>query len=507
MRLSAKLGVFEFDGDTVRLTVVKTGGKQPAVLACLAVMAETDPEVETTEGRAEALAEAVRLLVKRAGGLQGAAMLCADGRDSVVRPLRVPFKGSGRVAAAVPYELEPYLAFPIDELAVDHVTVGETDGKTDVLAVGLRMADLAVQLAALESAGVNVEGIGLDLAGLTNLWAAGTAPAKGAQAVLHVRPKSMALAVLRDGRLVLFRTLPHAAETLSDASAHVLRQISTTLRSLVAGANMETQPDTLAVTGAELDPAARAALEEAVGIPVACVNLADRLRFGDKKKKAVNDALGDPTACAAAAGIALGAAGSGVTLNFLKGSLVPAGMWRGLALHAAFTGVLVAVLLLAWAGYCVVDYQGNKSRSERIGRQIWNLYAEAFPESETVKAGRPANDIGGFLSSESMRLDYENYRKESIGFNAAVLSRPTLLDLLVELDTRLGGDKVILTDLVIRSDRSGQQQVTIVGEVKDPGAFQQEFELLRQSELLKVTGEPRVSAKPDKTTFTITATF
>jgi len=155
MFLSTKVAAIEFDGDTVRIVVVKVGGRLPVLLE----LYEATAAYDAPEQRFEALVNAVDAAVGQLRSHPAAFVLCASTTYSVVRTLRVGLKGRRRVAAAVPFELEPYLAFPIDDLLVDFTVVAERGGETEVLAVGSRRELLDEQLAILEAAGVEAEAV------------------------------------------------------------------------------------------------------------------------------------------------------------------------------------------------------------------------------------------------------------------------------------------------------------------------------------------------------------
>ena len=98
---------------------------------------------------------------------------CLPATSAIVRPLQVPFAGRRRVSAALKYEMEPVVPFPIDELIVDYMPIQQHDKKTtDVLAVGMRTETVRFHLEVLEGVGLDPDRLDLDVTGLTNLWRA-----------------------------------------------------------------------------------------------------------------------------------------------------------------------------------------------------------------------------------------------------------------------------------------------------------------------------------------------
>ena len=504
MRLSAKIACIQMDGDVVRLVVVKSGGKVPTVLERSATRAV----YESNEGRFEALAQAVRDVVARTTSRPTTFMLCADSAYSVVRRLTVPFRGRYRVASAVQFELEPYLAIPIDELIVDHDIVREVDGQSEVLIVGMRKAFLREQLAVLEAAGVDPEGIGVSAIGLTALWQAGRPPLKGLNAVLHIREEGAVLVVTYERSLAFFRHIPISAGTLREDPVRAAREVSNSLRAFQASWEAEERLEELSFTGADLGVEGRLAFEDAVHVAVAYDDLGecvvDKSKAGAGKGSSAVEVEDDAGALyEPAIGTALGAAGGVVALDFRRGELSRPKPWRHLLEHGISSTCLAALLLVGYIAYCYVDYSRNIREVDHISEEIWDLYSEAFPLSESVKGGRPTLDIAGTRALALMAQDYDTFAKSAKGFSVDLLSRPTLLDILTEINSLLSSEHVQVTNIRIPASRQRSQRIVIEGELKNPEAGRLELEKLKKSELLHVSGEFKISSKADKTEFTV----
>ncbi len=500
MKLSARVAVFELDGDEVRVALVKTGSQKPTVLQLERRVAQYDTEEEQFEARVAAVREVAGALKSQ----PNAYVLCADSRYGVVRTLSVPFRGSRKVAAAVQYELEPHLAFPIEDLVVDHSPIREHDGATEVLVVGMRKEMLSERLAVLEAAEVDVEGISIDAAGLAALWlCSGHAP-KGLHGALHVRPDGSVLTFFNGTTLTMFRHLDVTTETLGENPSAVAREVSNSIRAFLASGKQETSLESLTVTGVDVDPAIRTALEDGLSLPVAFADLGDALRCAAGRKGKSENGGEDTRPWHAAIGAAVGATGGAVAYNFRKGELAHPQAWRSVALHGVFSVCLAFLLLVGYGVYCVIDHRHNVAEIERIGDEIWELYTETFPDSQNVQGGRPANDPGGLRAFAMMRQDHQDSDRIGRRFNPELLVRPTLLDVLNEISQVFDSEKVQITDLIVRpGTRSARQQVTIVGELKDSGAFTEQIQQLRESDLIEIDSEPTVSTRGAETTFTV----
>ncbi|MBX7255864.1 MAG: pilus assembly protein PilM [Candidatus Hydrogenedentes bacterium] len=497
MKLSAKIGCVELDADGVRVVVVKTGGARPTVLEAHSARAVYADESQRTEAVAQALREAVGAIKSKPSLF----VLCESCQSAVARTITVPFRGHTRVAAAVPFELEPFLAFPIDELIVDFGAIREVDGKTEVLAVGVRRAMLEEHVAIADAAGVEIESINLDVAGLSTMWLSSRKSNSGLHAQVHLLGTGAIFSVTYNKALAYFRQLTFTPERFQEDPGAAAREVQNCIRAFLANWKSESPLEDLTVTGISPDPADRDAFCSVVQTPVVFEDLGESIKGANCLPESNVDAW---LPCI---GVSVSAAGGGVAFEFRKDELAAPGGRRGLILHAVFSAVLVLLVVAGYVGYCVVDYRKNMAEVKQIGDQIWDLYAKSFPNSESVKSGRAANDLGGIQTAELFRSEYEETSKAGSQISADMLSRPPLLDILKELSEKLPQDKVLVTEVKIRPSTGQKRMVSVSCELLDTQAFTQIFEGLKQSAILHVEDEPVRSQKLGKTLFTFTASL
>jgi Type IV pilus assembly protein PilM len=524
MKLSAKIAAIEFDGDEVRLAVVRTSGRLPKVQelhACKAVYA-------APEERFDALVAAVQRVVARAKPRPSTFVLCASSQHSVTRVLTVPFRGRRKVAAAVQFELEPYLAFPIEELEVDFTVIREIEGQTEVLAAGMRRTRLEEQVAILEAAGVEAEGIGVDAVGLTALWQGQVRNGTGLTAALHLRNSGSVLVVMYGKSLAYFRHLPVTAGQVYDAPGAAARQVQNSLRAFQTSWQGDDEVGTLTVTGVDLMTDARMLFEEGLSASVTYTDLKKALKGpGLAQANTLAEPVGagetsDGTLApeeqpegtvpeknnywTAGIGVALASAGCPYSFDFLKGELAPPVVTQGLIQHVVFSSCMALVVLLSYGGYCFLDYRSNQAELEAIGDEAWELFSDAFPTSLRVKDGPPKNDPGGYQASLFMKEAADDI--QSAGpINPALFTQPPLLEILRVLSEKLPDDKAPITNIkLVPATRGGKRlRLRVQGEVKDGAAFAQAVVDLRSSELMHSVQDPRRSTKEGKETFVVDA--
>ena len=517
MVVRARVGAIEFAGDEVRLAVVKTGGRLPKVLEL-----HCRPAVYAApEERTEALVAAVKSLVKDVKNRPAAFVLCVSSAHSVVRTLTIPFRGARKVAAAVRFELEPYLAFPIEDLAVGFSPVLEADGQTDVLAVGIRRAVLEEQLGILNAAGIDPEGVDVDAVGLTGLWRSARPNAKGLHAVLHVRDEGAVVAVVCNKTLAYFRHLSFGVASMLSNPGTVAREVLNSMRAFQAGWRGEGEIATLTVTGnafsQDSSGEARAAFEKQFDIPVTDENLLEAVKAAKLAQSATTAAVGaisdesssdiktesdsvsgdsglrspvsslQPTnAWEGVIGVALGAAGGGFGMNFRTGELASKDSLKRVAPHVMVFSCIALLALAGVAWYYYYARARNLAGAEDLRARITEL-------DEQVTA----------LKGQGINLPAETF------------SDPPLLDILDEIAAKMPDKKLAITELKIERSASGENDatgsgraplpwITIRGEVKDDAVFGQVLEDLRQSTMFKIE-EPDLKLEGGKSTFTLVA--
>ncbi len=497
MKVSARIGAIEIAGDEIRVAIVKTGRRLPRVVELRRARAiyasEEDRRAATVAALKDALAQ-----VKSQPALY---VLCVSGAWSIARQLTIPFKGARRVAAAVQFELEPYLAFPVEELLIDHLVVREVEGETHTLIVGLRRDIVEERLGLLDEAGISVEGIGVDSVGAAALWAMRQGNVHGCHAHLHVLPGSSSISIVNDRRLALIRHLSSGAERVLEHPAAAAREVRNILRAFAANWQGGIEIASLTVSGISMFDDDRALFEAELGIPVQFADIVSGLpgvQVDDLPPGEIDAHWGGSVGVASAMG------GGVFRLDFQRDGLPGAGNQRGMMGHALFTLVLVLIALGGYTGLRFVEHRDNLAKVERIGEQVWSVFKETYPEAEQAQA-RPVADIGGFKSLAAIEDAVEEESRMSQSYSIDTFSKPSMLDILAELAKNLPSEKASIKSLKIQG--VGGYEVTISGEIVDGAAFSEAYENLKQSTIIKVKPDGlNRSSSEGKQTFVISAT-
>lgn len=494
MRIPATIGAVEISTDAVRLAVVRTRGGAPGVVDLTQSAVRTDSD----EARVAALRDAYGRL-KTSPPIW---VLVAPASWSIVRLLTVPFRSPRKVAAAVPFELEPNLAVPIDDLVIKHVRARSEGGATTVLAIGVRRAAIAKQVLLAEQAGLAIEGAYLDAIALTSLWFERQNKFDGARAVLHFRPGEAQLAVVEAGRLVYLRRLDSDPGEFRAAPSAVAREVGNLLRAYAADRGVHPPVDSLSITGAQLNEAARTVFEGEVDVPVHYEEMVTELPGFARHvtaAEAVSDEFNRWSAPIAAAACA---AGGAFHVQLLASDMVSCGTSRNIVRPALAACVAGALTLASYLALVYLDNRRTERALERYGEAIWQEFRETFPD---MIFDRPDNDTGGVESFRLFQQAAEAETATSLGVSLDTFSAPTLLDILMEVTAAIQPSVVEIEEINIRPLR-GYRELMLRGRVVDSAKYNEALERLDQSELLEVSRDQSTRiTEGGRETFTIRA--
>ncbi len=470
MLFSAKVAAIEFAGDDVRIAVVKTTLTGFRVLG----LSRARAEYETPEGRRDALIVAIKAALGEMRGRPSVYVLCVSGSDCIARGLTIPFRGSRRVAGAVPFELEPHLAFPIEEVALDYSVVAEISGETEVVAVGMRRDRLDDQLDILMAAGFDADAVTVDSSALTGLWQTlSKKRTKGLQAVLHVRETGSSLTVSYNRRIAFMRSLSCTAEQLLEQPQVVARDVANTLRAFLAKWRGEGEIATLQVTGVSLGQDEQDAISSALGLEVEAINLVERLAC----KRGVPTP--GPNEWEATVGAALGAAGKAPLLDLRRSENGWNGAASGLTGQLLVSSCMALLVLMGWAFYYHQGTARNMQEAARIQAEIEGVNKKA-EELKSQGLGDPT-------------------------INTKAFQTPTVLAILQELIQKMPQGQAAISTVAIHSPEGRGAWIDITGKASDASAFNAVMENLKATNLFRIDENPDLSSKDGTTLFTIKA--
>lgn len=298
------------------------------------------------------------------------------------RILQVPFKDSKKIRMVLPFELEPTVPYPVDDLVIDFIdlqSAGQSD-HSEIIAVAVPRTELNPYVESLAEFKIDPEMV--TVSGLpAAMCLANQADPGEDQLILEISNTSSSLFIVSGGRLQLIRSFP--TPVAADNRAGILGAfVQRTLAAYDELCQTEFQPLDMVVTGpglngADLDNDVSRVLD----IPVNRLNFADRLniQIDSENIKPWNPALMDN-----ALALTLMAIEGIKGLNFHKGQFAAKKLFVRHKKNWIKTGLLAAaVLALIFFSAIMETYTLNR-KLDRIDQQITGIFKATFPAVKRI---------------------------------------------------------------------------------------------------------------------------
>jgi len=354
------------------------------------------------------------------------------------RILKVPFKETKKIRMVLPFELEPAVPFPVDDLVIDFIDLesGHQGGQTELIAVAVPQAALNPYLETLAALKIDPEVI--TVSGLPSALCLARQSVPGEdQLFLEVSKTTSTLFIVGDRGVKLLRSIPTPVndDTRATALGAFVRR---TLAAYGELSQADFQPPDLVMTGSGLNGAAfDTNVADALDLPAKRLNICEHLDIpvDDEDVNPWDPALMDSALSLAMVEIE-GIGG----LNFHKGQFAAKKLFLKHKKNWIKTGIFAAaVIVLLMSNFILDSYRLNK-KLEGYDRQIDSIFQASFPNEKIEDAHR------------QMQINLEQARKNAQLQSAA---RPHLrsIDILNAISKSIpAGLTVDVTRMVISSD-------------------------------------------------------
>ena len=240
------------------------------------------------------------------------------GAQVLTRELELPFSDPKRIAQVLPFQLEALIPRPLDQLSHDYQVVGRKEAGVQLLCAAIDRGQLRDFINRAKAAGVDPRTVTLAAAAVENVAphldpAARPSPdgAPRADVLIDLGHRATTATVVRDGRLVAFRTIARGGFQLTQALARDLglafadaeawkHQSVTADPEALEGETDEQVLKASAIVQAALEPLLRDlrvsvdALATRVGLPIRAATLIGGGAALEGLPEVLSDALGIP---------------------------------------------------------------------------------------------------------------------------------------------------------------------------------------------------------------------
>jgi type IV pilus assembly protein PilM len=169
------------------------------------------------------VADAIREAVGRSGVKGADAVISICGRELIIKKIQIPEVPPRELDDVVRLEAEHHIPFAIDEVFLDHHTVGASKGQLDLILVAVKKAKVADYMTVVEQAGLTPSVVDVDGFALGNQFEANfPRESDEAVALIDIGASIMKTNVLRAGATIFARDIPFGGNNYTQAIAQRL---------------------------------------------------------------------------------------------------------------------------------------------------------------------------------------------------------------------------------------------------------------------------------------------
>ena len=356
------------------------------------------------------------------------------------RNIQVPFKGQKKIKKILPFELEPTLPFPIEDLIVDFVPLElpENMGAKNLISASVEKSKIQFFLDTL--AGFNIEPEIVTVGGcMTAMFLANFLDSRQNWVFIDIDKTKCSVFLIFSGKTCLIRTFP----IQSSARSYKIKSLCSNIRrTLIASEKIigfEFKPDGGFITGFGIDDLGfDQDMEQALGFPL---ERADILRYTNILKQQPVPQYWVPFLMDNPLALALMEIKGTKGFNFRKGPFALKKFWEENKKNLIQSGILLFLVLALGFFSLFLDSYLMQKKLTRLNHQITDIFTSTFPDVKKV-----VDPV------EQMRIKIREAKKNSM-FPGEAGTQPLAIDILNTLSTRIPKNlDVILTRLVLGAD-------------------------------------------------------
>jgi type II secretory pathway component PulL len=401
--------------------------------------------------------------------ITGSVCVAAFPADEVsFRNIQVPFKGQKKIKKILPFELEPTLPFPIEDLIIDFIPLelpGHAGAK-NLISAAVEKSQMQLYLDTL--AGLNIEPEIVTVGGCsTAMFLANYLDSHQNWLFIDIDKNKGTIFLIISGSTCLIRTFPIQSTARSYKIKSLCSNIRRTLIASEKIIGIEFKPDGGFITGCGIDDLGfDQDMEQALGFPF---ERADILRYTDHIKQQSVPESWFPFLMDNALSLALMEIEGTKSFNFRKGPFASKKFWQENKKNLIQSGIFfVLVLALGFFSVFLDSHLMGKSLT-RLNQQITSIFTSTFPDVKKIVD-----------PLEQMRIKIQELKRDAL-FPGEAEKQPLAIDILNTLSKSIPKDMdVTLTRFVM-----GSESVVISGDTDTFNSVDNVKNRLEQSGLFK----------------------
>ena len=435
--MSRQILAIDIRHDTIAAVLLNAGLKINTVTGCAQMPLASEAE------ESENFAESLENLLTEINAVPANVVVSLPSNESIFRILTVPFKEEGKIRQILPFELEPIIPIPADELVIGFQKE-VVDEQSEVLATAMERGLYDVYQNSFADANLKPQLIVPGSFPIISQLIASDDQLPQAL-VLDVDRGITTLYALVARRIALVRSLTGGAYTDADAESLAL-QIRQTLTAFEDVKAIDFKPVRVYVCGPDLqDSAVMDRIAAALDLPPHTVDLRRDL---DKVEFSVMDDY-EPWYMDNALALALLEAEGLDCPNFHRTRSPLRNYWAAYRPYIKSPAILLTIALILGLGGVFYDSHLLQKRLDAINSQMEQVFTSAFPQERLTK--------GAALAQMKSKL-----KEAQKGSSAPVegATRMTSIDTLLQISQLLPNS----IDVIINRFVVGDDSVTVSGE-------------------------------------------
>lgn len=383
------------------------------------------------------------------------------------RNIHVPFNEEKKIAQILPFELEPTLPFPVEDVILDFHAhqVSDQDSRTDLFVAGLENSTLNAYVDLLQSFNIRPKNITAGSNSPALCMARLTDPPEH-YLFLDIGNQKTTVVGIASGKICMIRTFPSGSDGIATAGA-ICMGIHQSLAGLDDIPHLDYQPEVAFTTGTGItSEGLEQEIAQHLGHPV---QRADLKIHGDLTFKQYPPAPWEPRQMDGALALALIETEGIQCLNFRKGPFAENKFWVEHKKSLIRTGVLATLVLVSALAFLFTDAHYTNKKINELDRQIIAAFTSTFPKVTVIVD-----------PLQQMRVKLQEVKKKTL-ISTGPGGNVQAIDALNTISQRIPEDiDVQFTRLVI-----GDENIQITGDTDTLSAVDNMKSQLEKAELFK----------------------
>lgn len=213
----------DIGSSAVKVVQLRDSGSKKALTGFGMVSLPSDAIADGSISDPQTVADAIKEAVSKAGVTATEAAISICGRELIIKKIQIPEVPAKEVDDVVRLEAEHHIPFAIDEVYLDHHTVGRQGGQLDLILVAVKKAKVMEYMSVVEQAGLAPAIVDVDGFALGNQFELNyPGEDREAVALIDIGASIMKTNVLRGGATIFARDIAFGGNNYTQAIAQRL---------------------------------------------------------------------------------------------------------------------------------------------------------------------------------------------------------------------------------------------------------------------------------------------